>query len=105
MTKASPSKSPKDSNRKNKLETKKMGARRPRNSNTAQVFHTGGSQAVRLPKSNSFNDGVDCLTIVKHGSSITLIPNTIHPDFFTNLPLVSASFPPDRAQPRLDACV
>lgn len=64
------------------------------------VFTTNRSQAVRLPKSVAFPDGVHQVDIIKIGQGRLVCPvGTRWDDLFANGPRASDDFMSERAQP------
>jgi antitoxin VapB len=67
------------------------------------VFTTNRSQAVRLPKSVAFPEGVHEVEIIKDGNSRMIMPaGKRWEDFFKKAPRASEDFMDERIQPALE---
>ncbi len=69
---------------------------------TARIFYSNKSQAVRLPKSVAFPEGVDEVEVIVEGRTRILVPvDQSWAEWFAHGPHVSDDFP-DREQPPWD---
>jgi antitoxin VapB len=70
---------------------------------SSTIFTSNRSQAVRLPKSVAFPDGVHRVDVLKIGRSRVIVPQGQRwDDLFANGPRASDDFMVEREQPALE---
>ena len=67
----------------------------------ASLFKNNQSQAVRIPKSVAFPDGVKAVEVRRVGNSLVLTPENSSWDSFFAGPATDGDFMTERAQPKM----